>query len=153
MQAKDLQAELHSTQEALKPVKTSLLFSLPGFDLNTQKPVLSATLPAVNNIVHVDFGVINATDVPAEQGAIMVTICATCKFAKEPSGFVRPARAPETQRNREFPILNVQMAFQDSSVDILIPTGTERFDIAFQYRCRNCIVDTPQIAHITVSPN
>jgi hypothetical protein len=149
-QAADLQAELRTTQEALKPPKAHLIFSLPGIDVHTYNPVLRTSLPGANNVVHVDLVVANPTDVAAEEANISLIVCDICKFAREPPDFIHPLYSPETYRDRQVPIVNAKTISQNLSVDVLIPAGLEGFDVALLYRCKTCIVENQQTVHVRV---
>ena len=145
-QAIKLQAELKATQAALAPgPKAELSFTFFPFPnvLNEgpTTPVKDVTLPRnLDGSVHVEFTILNLTEVDAETVEINFEICDLCKFAKEPEGLRRLAGLVETQRYLAIPNLQAKEAFKILSVDISPPPTGQDFPIGIEYRCHTCVL-------------
>lgn len=143
-----VQAELEKNEKAMQPgPKAALSFTFWPYT----NPPLGSNLPTVlstdvtlptdaDGNVHVDFTVVNLTDVAAVGGSITLVICDLCKFAKEPSGFVSVPGTKETVRNRPFSQFNAHEVDQMLSVDLIVPSSISGFSLGIQYRCTTCDV-------------
>jgi len=83
--------ELEKTQAALSPPpKAAPLFSFSPFSnpfgRSPAGPVTNVDLPiGADGSIHVQFTVLNLTDVDAVDGELTLQLCDLCKFAKEPA--------------------------------------------------------------------
>jgi hypothetical protein len=90
-----VQAELLKTQKAMAPgPKAELTFTFVPFDNPPPPahatPTKEVTLPLNSDgSVHVEFSILNMTEVDATQVEINLAICDQCKFAKEPDGLTK----------------------------------------------------------------
>lgn len=75
-EADELRNELASTRKALNPPKARLTFTFSK--ANEDRPLQKITLPVNNDVVHVEFSVMNVTDVVAHNPELMLQICQTC---------------------------------------------------------------------------
>jgi hypothetical protein len=73
-EADKLKAELASTQKALNPPKAilALTFAVPNHD---GTPLRRITLPVKNDVVHVEFFIMNTTLISAQKPEFMIQIC------------------------------------------------------------------------------
>jgi hypothetical protein len=151
-QVTELQVELQATQKAVAPgPKPRLIFSLAGYDKHIKQVIDRATLPAVNNVVHVELDVANPTDVNADQGEIIITICNLCKYATEPVGFKKAPKGPDIERIREFGAFYARSTVSDTAIEVAIPASVGTFQIGMQYRCKNCEDMSAQIVTVDVA--
>lgn len=141
-----LEGELQKTQRALAPgPKAVLAFSFVPFSNPPPPgkvvPASTVSLPVLpDGSVHVEFTVLNMTDVPATDVTITVILCDACKFAKEPPGSKRLPNHTERQRLWEFKLLTGRTALETRSVDILVSGNASFFVVGVDYRCGNCVV-------------
>jgi hypothetical protein len=141
-----VQAELQNTQKALAPgPKAELRFSFAPFP-NTPfgQPialVTDKTFPLnVDGSVHVDFNIVNTTDVDAVDAEINFQICNECKYAKEPDGLSKLSGLKDTQRYLYMHDLLAKMAYKTLSVDVIPPPLVQGFFVGIEYRCHTCII-------------
>jgi hypothetical protein len=112
--------------------------SMPGepIPLVTEK-----TLPLnADGSVHVEFELVNTTDVDAVDTEIDFQICVGCKFAKEPDGL---SKLPGLQDNQRYVYLHdllAKMTYKTLSVDVIPPPLAAAFAVGFEYRCHTCII-------------
>jgi hypothetical protein len=141
-----VQAELQKTQKALGPgPKAELSISFapipnppPGQPLVLVK---DKTLPLnVDGSVHVEFNIVNPTEVDAVEAEINFQICNGCKFAKEPDGLSKLGGLTDRQRYVYIKDLLARMAYQTLSVDVIPPPEVRNFLIGIEYRCHTCII-------------
>jgi hypothetical protein len=141
-----VQTELQKTQKALAPgPKAELSFSFaPLPDWPPGEPirlVTDTTLPLnTDGSVHIEFHIVNATDVDAVQAEVDVQICNECKFAKEPDGLSKLPGLRENQRYLYLPDLLAKEADKVLSVDVIPPPLVGAFNVGFEYRCHTCII-------------
>jgi hypothetical protein len=158
-----VEAELLKTQKAMAPgPKAELTFS---FDPYTNPPPPGLVVPSKevtaplksDGTIHVEFSILNLTNVDAIDNALDIKICDQCKYAKEPTNSAKLPAMGETFRYLEVPSIHAREAFGSVSLDIIPPAGVPTILLGFQYRCRTCSVHagrTPEatgIVHI-VSP-
>jgi hypothetical protein len=145
-----MEAELQKTQKALAPgPKAVLAFSfspfinppLVGSPVPLPVPVTDVTLPVLaDGSVHVEFTVLNVSDVDALDGQLTLQICDDCKFAKEPPGFQKLAGQSDTERNWGFQGILVRTFLRIMTVDVTVPPKATRIPVGITYRCRTCIL-------------
>jgi hypothetical protein len=143
-----VESELQRTQKALAPgPKAVLVFSFFPFinpPAGSSAPVVPVTdikLPVLaDGSVHVEFTVLNLSDVDALDGSITLQICDDCKFAKEPAGFRKLAGQSDTQRYMEFKRILTRVSLETMTVDVTVPPRFDRFLVGIVYRCRTCVV-------------
>jgi hypothetical protein len=153
-----VQAELLNTQKALAPgPKAELAFTFAPFP-NTPpgQPIITVTdvtLPLnQDGSVHVEFSILNKTEVEAVDAELNVQICDGCKYAKEPPGLSKLPGLADTHRYLLIPRLFAMMAYRTLSVDVILPPSVQTFAVGFGYRCHTCILPTGPsqgIVHIT----
>jgi len=138
-EAAELKAQLAATQKALVQPKAGLIFSFA-------KPYLGApairavTLPVKDGVVHVEFTMINLTDVPALDGEVTIEICNDCKFASEPSEFRKLPGMKDTRRIYSFDRILQRTQLKNLSADIEVPPKGDMMQFGVFYRCQNCII-------------
>jgi hypothetical protein len=148
-QLASVQEDLQKTQKALAPEpKAALAFSfVPTIDPpgGRPSPVTYKAFPLLpDGTVHVEYTIVNFTEVPALDLEITLIICAQCKFAKEPATFSHLPGQTDTERNVMYQRLFPMVAFQTCTVDIVPPKDIDDIEIAMKYRCRTCIVQHGQ---------
>lgn len=131
--------ELASTQKALKKPKIPLSFSFVNGDYDGN-PTIITNLPVINNVIHIEFTVINNTEYTALDGEITVFICKACSFSKEPEGF-RKLEDRTDRRIFSFQRILPKTHLKTLSLDVEVPSLAPSVDFAVLYRCTNC--DTP----------
>lgn len=142
-EANKLRAQLESTQKALNPPKATLTFTFAKPDIDAP-PVREVTLPVKNDAVHVEFSIMNTTDVAALNGVLTLRICKACEFASEPKGFTRVPGQPDIERNLGFDRLLPRSESDDLSADIRVPPKTGSVEFGIVYRCVNCDIPAPK---------
>ena len=138
------EAELQATQKALAPgPKASLTFTFAPF---VDSPIGQEFHPVrevilgrkVNLSIHVEFAVINLTDVTADDIELTVIVCDACKFAKEPEGFEKTNNISDNQRIRSLARLLPQTFSPNFSADVSVPPSIRTFRFGISYRCKTC---------------
>jgi hypothetical protein len=140
--------ELEKTQAALSPPpKATLLFSFfpfinPPFGRSPAGPVTNVDLPiGADGSIHVQFTVLNLTDIDAVDGELTLQLCDVCKFAEEPAEFTRLPGDSETQRYMTFQRLLASVALRTLTADITVPDYIEFFNVGIGYRCHTCVLN------------
>jgi hypothetical protein len=152
-----VQDELLKTQKAMAPApKADLEFTFVPF----KNPI--APFPMVpskvvelpvdpDGSVHVDFSVINGTDVTAKDVQITLVICDQCKFAKEveiyagggtqgaTSKFEKMPGEWDTHRYIFFPQIQSASYLPTAQVDIIPPPLAAEFMVGIMPRCSTCV--------------
>ena len=141
-QVETLQTELASTRKALIKPKANLALTFAKSETDDQN-VRSKSLPVVNDVVHLEFSVINQTDTPADDVGVTFRISSGCEYAKEPKGFRKLEGQPENHRYRNFAQIPAKSRVPTMSVDIKVPSKADRMDVGIIYRCSNCDVPDP----------
>jgi len=99
-QVRSLQADLNANTKALGPgPKAELTFTFAPFPNLPQSmtPVKDVNLPInADGSVHIDFNIVNLTDVDAVDVEVNVNICDGCKYAKDPEGLSKLPGLKET---------------------------------------------------------
>jgi hypothetical protein len=139
-----LQARLDKT---LDPPRAKLIFSFAPIkvvrtDANqtTGEAITEKILPlATDGSFHVDFTVINLTDVDAIDGEMTLQICDACKFAKEPAEFMKLPGQDDRQRSKNFARIHYQVQFYTLSADIIAPPGARDVALGMNFRCNTCV--------------
>ena len=143
-----VESELQRTQKALAPgPKAVLAFSFEPFirpptgSPAPVVPVTDVTLPVLaDGSVHVEFTVLNLSDVDAVDGELFLQICDDCKFAKEPAGFRKLAGQSDRERNWFFERILAKTALEKMTVDITVPPKVSGIVMLIGYRCRTCVL-------------
>ena len=122
-QLKSAEAELRKTQKAMAPTPKAKIdftffpFVNPLFHEGQPVPpvqlVKDVNLPiSADDIVHVDFTVVNLSETGAHNLGVTLVICELCKFAKEPQGFQFVSGSNhQTERTIYIPELHALEAF------------------------------------------
>lgn len=137
-EADKLKTELKNTQTALIPPKARLAFTF-----NSKKtfkdaiPITSITLPAKNDIIHVEFAFLNPGNITARNGKFYINICEGCEFASEPNGFNKVTGYPKT-REKKFDIVYSKVIVENMSADIKVPSRLSDVQVGVNYSCENC---------------
>jgi hypothetical protein len=141
-----VQSELEKTQKALAPgPKAELGFTFAPFP-NTppgQPMVLltEKTLPLnQDGTVHVEFEIINPTDVDAVDAEINFQICNECRYAKEPDRLTKLAGLRDNQRYLFMRNLLAKMAYKTLSVEVIPSPILQSFSVGIEYRCHTCVI-------------
>jgi hypothetical protein len=141
-----LQSELQNTQRALAPgPKAELSFTFLPFPKallgQTQSLVITKEVaPATDGALHMEFTVVNLTEVDALDGDLNLVICNGCKYAKEPPLFDKLATNTEQERTLHFSQVLARTEFVSMSVDILPPPFARTLTFGVIYRCRTCVL-------------
>ncbi len=100
-----VQSDLQKTRKALEPAPKASLFATfvpftnPPLGRGHPSAVTEAALPLNSDgSVHIEFTILNLTEVSAVDGELNLLICDACKFLKEPSDFKRLRSQSETER-------------------------------------------------------
>jgi hypothetical protein len=164
---KELQDKIVSLQgrldKALDPPRAKLIFSFAPIKVvhvddnhTTGEAITEKTLPvAADGSFHVDFTVINLTDVDAIDGELTLQICDICKFAKEPPEFTKLAGQDDRQRTKNFDRIHYQVQFYTLSVDIIAPPGSRDVALGMNFRCNTCVRDKEPsriMVHLATQP-
>jgi hypothetical protein len=141
-----VQTELQKTQKALVPgPKAELVFSFAPLPQSAPGEPIALVTDKMSPLnadgsVHVEFLIVNATDVDAVSAEINFQICTGCKFAKEPDGLNKLPGLRDNQRYVYLPDLLAKEANRVLSVDVIPPPFVGAFDVGFEYRCHTCII-------------
>ena len=149
--------ELEATRRALLPgPKATLAFTFWPF-YNPPPPQLAvlatqARFPTNDDgSYHIEFTVVNLTDVDALDGEFILTICDLCKFAKEPPGFTKLDGQSDNERNQVFQRILARTHIPDMTADIIMPKN-QNFTMGITYRCHTCILSSePSMGTVLVS--
>jgi len=141
--ADQLEAELKATQKAMISPKSTLKFTFKVPFSEEDPLVQKVVLPVKDDIVHLDFSIINQTEIPALNGELILTICDDCKFVTDPPRFHKTPGSVETQRNFTFERI-LQKTSVTFNADIKVPSYASKTDIYLNSRCVNCIVSEPR---------
>lgn len=135
-------SDLRTTlDKVINPPKAKLLFTFAPL-IGSLVPIRQITLPLnTDGTVHVLFALINNTDVPADATEAIIEICRTCKFAKEPEGFIKVPASADTVRNYVYGDMPAAGAFRNLVVDIIPPPNASAFNVQVWYRCKTCVID------------
>jgi len=138
------QTELEKTRNALSlPPPIKILSSLKSFNIYAtnpdRNPVDSITLPLEDEgVVKVPLYIFNPESRPALKGEITVEICTSCKYAKEPTGFVKISGDMETRRQLMFDHINSVTQFNDIVLHITPPHGASQISVGILVKCTTC---------------
>jgi hypothetical protein len=120
------------------------------------EPIAEKTLPlGADGSFHVDFTVVNQTDVDAIDGEMVLQICDGCKFAKEPPEFTRLPGQDDRQRHKTFARIHSMVEFYTLSADIVAPPGARDVPLGMYFRCNTCVRNAgPQriMVHLAQAP-
>lgn len=139
-----VQTELQNTRIALQPgPKAVLTFTFVPYqdEIKHFAPTSHADLKAsADGRVHVDFALVNMTEVDALNVDVTLKIGHGCTFADdEPKGFQHIKGTLENQRFAHV----AQIAAQSSlylSTNVIPPHGDLGFEIGVVYRCHQCVL-------------
>jgi hypothetical protein len=144
-----VQADLLKTQKAMEPgPRAELTFTFAPYS-NPAPPgvptlVKEVTAPLNSDgSIHIEFSIVNITDVDAIDNAINLVICEQCKYAKEPVNFEKIPGFGEEIRFLKVTV-HAKEALQTTSLDIIPPAraGVTNIEVGFMYRCRTCVLHT-----------
>jgi hypothetical protein len=154
----DTRKQLLATQRALAPgPKASLTFTFSPF---TNPPIGQPVVPStdvtlpenIDGSIHIDFNILNLSDVDALDGEITLQICDQCKFAKEPPEFSKLAGQRDTQRLFLFQRILARVAHRTLSADVVAPSTAQSFTMGILYRCHTCtLTDKPSLGTVHIS--
>jgi hypothetical protein len=142
------QAELEKAEAKLTQPKATLVPTFQTTDI-AQIPIRTkvATLRP-DGSVSVDVTVYNNSDVPALDGGVLVRICITCKFAKEPSGSIKVTGGLDSDREFQFQHVFPHSAMQALTVEIIPPVLSNSFQLDIRPVCTTG--ETQDLQHFTV---
>jgi len=146
-----VQAELLSTQKAMAPgPKATLAFTFFPFKnpplsdsprSPLMVPVTDIKLPlSADGSVHVQFSIVNLTEVDALSASINLVICDGCKFAKKVEGFQKLSGDPDTHRFIALPQVHAHEYLRAIEADVIPPPKALQFTMGIMYRCNTCIL-------------
>ncbi len=141
-----IQAELQKTQKALAPgPKAELSFTFAPFpNVPPDQPIVlvtDKTLPlSADGSVHVEFEIVNTTEIDAVDSEVDFQICNGCRYAKEPDGLGKLPGLADTQRYLYMRDLLAKMAYKILSVDVIPPPLVQTFFVGIEYRCHTCVI-------------
>ena len=128
------------TKKAMAPPpKVTLNFTFAKASID-DPPLRRVTLPVKDDVVHVEFGIKNDTDIDAVNGIITLEICKSCKFAKEPPKFYKVPGQTDITRTMSFDNVRARSESETLSADIKVPPDSTSVEFGVTYRCNNCIV-------------
>ena len=136
-EADKLKTDLESTRKALIPPKATLFFTFlePTKD---GTPLKRIALPVKDDIVHVEFSVLNSSTVTAQQPEIVLIICDACEYASEPDSFKKLDGSPPTRRNRTIGRILPNTKTPTMTADVKVPKEVDAVNFGILYRCDNC---------------
>jgi hypothetical protein len=141
--------ELLSTEAKLNQPKVKPLASFHVND-SREVPITETTIARNGATVSVPIIIYNPSDVTGLSGSVAVTPCQECSFASEPTGFVKVAGAPDSQRNLDFQRIFPQSAMQLPTLAVAVPLNLNRFPIAVRIACENCAPSDAQILWVNI---
>jgi hypothetical protein len=97
-----------------------------------------AQSPNSDNVFSIDFLARNTSNAPAENAELWIEVCQECSFNKEPTNFERAPGAPETERHRQWALLNAGVATGTMTIEVKLKGNFQRFPITFAYACKGC---------------
>jgi len=104
-------------------------------------PTKEVTVPLKSDgSIHVEFTILNLTNVDAVETNVNVQICDDCTYFKESPDLSKPPGIKETVRFFSINNLHAMEAWRTFAVEIVPPPGISQIQIGFSYRCRTCIV-------------
>ena len=144
-QLASVQSDLQKTQKALAPApKARLALSFAPFINPLVGPISAVNykkLPLLpDGTVHVEYTIVNTTDVAALNLEITLVICEDCQYAKEPTDFRHLPGQTDKERIVLYPRLLPMAAFQTTTLDIVPPKDAQDFEIGMKYRCSTCVL-------------
>lgn len=141
-----VQAELQKTQKALAPgPKAELSFTFAPFpNVPAGQPIVlvtDKTLPLnADGSVHVEFEIVNTTEIDAVDSEVNFQICNECKYAKEPDGLKVLPGLRDTQRYLYMHDLLAKTSYKTLNVDVIPPPLLQSFSVGIEYRCHTCVI-------------
>jgi hypothetical protein len=166
-----VQTELLNTQKAMAPgPKATLDFSFVPFEsrsgIHGMVPRKSIELPvSADGSVHVDFSILNVTDVHAKSAQITLIICDQCKFAKEVGIYAsiggqpgvkmleKAPGEPDTHRHLFLDGLSAAGYLPTMHADIIPPSTATQFDLGIGYACETCVVGGGSFGTVRIMKN
>jgi hypothetical protein len=128
-------------------------FNPPAESHQPMRTTTETTLSAdAEDTVHVEYTVINLTEVAALEGEMTLVICDGCKFAREPEMYRKLAGGPEQSRYRTFERILPHVHLATEKLDVVVPRQFSDFKLGISYRCRTCILDSVAstgLVHVT----
>lgn len=144
-EAEKLKGELVSTQKALTPQKSALAFTFEKADIGDMEVLRTVTLPVKDGVVHVDFSMINPTNITSHAAEIAIRLCKDCEFAAEPDQFIKVAgQFSKLQRNRSFDRVFARSKTPTMTANIKVPSNASSVEFVVLSRCENCDVSIPE---------
>jgi len=140
-------AELQKAQKAQAPApKAELSYSFAPFpNAPPGQPITLITdkvLPLnADGSAHVEFNIVNTTDVDAVDVEVDFQICNGCRYAKEPEGLQNLAGLSENQRYLYMKDLLARTSYKTLSVDVIPPPSVQTFLVGVEYRCHTCVIE------------
>jgi hypothetical protein len=149
----DVKSELAEAESKLQQPKAHLVatFGTPHYNELPVKEVVGEKV-AGTGAVKFNFGVLNASDVAALHGEIVLKICDACSFATEPEGFSRAALSPDNERIRDFGQIQEHTVAQDMTATVIPPITTPEFQVGIIAKCENCETAKLQILKVKIPP-
>jgi len=141
-----VQADLQNTQKALAPgPKADLTFTFVPYEYPSDGKAFHAVRDAfrpvtADGIVHIDFTVINLTQVDAANVEINFRICKACTYASEPRDFRQLPGTDEKMRDLVVAHLQPMQVLNTLTVDIRVPSNVQNFEVGLGYRCTTCVL-------------
>jgi hypothetical protein len=118
-------------------------FNPPSSSNERIRAATEATVSAdEDDTVHIQYTVINATEVAALEGEMTLYICGICKFAKEPENFRKLKSSTEINRYATFDRILPHVNLDTASLDVVVPRTIKEFSVGISYRCRTCMLET-----------
>jgi hypothetical protein len=149
---KETRDELKTTQEKLTQPKAELVASFWKSEM-TEADV-EKQIDATRNkdgSVSLDIVTLNAGDVVALRGAILLRVCMLCKFTKEPEGSQHLPGASEQERTFPFEHILSHTLTEKRTIEVTPLPAVGNFTFAVGYACENCVTEM-QILHVKLVP-
>ena len=141
--------ELVETQNKLTPPIVTPIASFPARPA-TDIPITETTATRSDGFVEVHVTVYNPSDYNAKTGAVMVRVCEACKYADEPSGFVKVVGGLDSDREHDFQHIWAKTAMEDMMVHISVPPEVHSFFVGVFVSCENCSAAKLQNLKVTL---
>jgi hypothetical protein len=129
--------KLVDAQNSLTPPTVTPLATFPTVEA-AKIPITETVLSRSRDFVTVDFAVYNPSNFNAKAGSVLLRVCSDCKYADEPTGFVRVVGGSESDRQHDFAYIYAKTALGRMTVHISVPPQYRSFQVGVFIGCENC---------------
>jgi hypothetical protein len=130
---------IHSTQGVAAPPKAELESSLGNITEKKENiAIKQASVPLrPDGTISFTVYIVNKSEVDARDGSIIIRVCQTCKFSREPQRFKKAIGSPDSDREMRFEAIQAMMAVA-VPLEIKPPEGSHCFKIFVMTGCETC---------------